>query len=242
MNKLKLNDKKILVISDLQIPFEHKDAYDFLEWLTEEVEPDLVVNVGDEVDQHTLSRYASDPDGLSGGDEHAAAVRALQRHYKLHPEVLLCTSNHTDRIYKRAFGAGIPRAYLKSIKEFLKAPKGWEWADEWWIDGIRFSHGDEAGGVVPHRTLLLAEMASVVIGHHHSNPGIEYISNGRQVVFGMNVGCLIDPAAYAFNYTKKNKFKPILGTGLIMGGVPTWVPMLLNSRGRWDSKNQKKIT
>lgn len=237
--RLKTNNNNILAISDLQIPFQHPDAYNFLEWLTEKVKPDLVVNVGDEVDQHGLSRYHHDPDGKSAGEELEESKQILQSFFALHPEVLCCTSNHTDRVFKKAFEAGIPKGYLRSIREFLAAPEGWEWKDEWWIDNIRFSHGDEVGGQVPHRTLALAVMSSVVIGHHHSVPGIEFLANGQQMIFGMNTGCLIDPQAYAFHYTKKHKYKPIIGTGLILHGIPKWVPMILNHRGRWDSKLQR---
>lgn len=226
----------------MQIPFEHKDAYDFIEWLTESIAPDEIVYVGDEVDQHALSRYDHDPDGLTAGEELTKAKSRLKAFYALHPKARCCTSNHTDRVFKKAFGAGIPQGYLKSIKEFLGAPKGWEWRDEWWIDSIRFSHGDEVGGQVPHRTLALAVMASCVIGHHHSTPGIQYIANGKQCIFGMNVGSLIDVNQYAFHYTKKQKHQPVLGTGVIIHGVPHYIPMITTKNGRWDWKAQRVMS
>jgi len=42
----------------------------------------------------------------------------------------------------------------------------------------------------------------------------------------MVVGSLINPEAYASEYGKKNKFKPVLGTGVgINGGkTPIWLP------------------
>lgn len=239
--KLRTNDKNILAVSDLQIPFEHPDAYAFIEWLTEEYEPDEVVYVGDEVDQHALSRYDHDPDGITAGEELEESIERLKKYYALHPEAKCCTSNHTDRVFKKAFSAGIPRGYLKSIREFLQAPEGWEWRDEWRIDGIRFSHGDEVGGQVPHRTLALAAMTSCVIGHHHSTPGVHFIANRTEAIFGMNVGCLIDVNAYAFHYTRKQKNQPVLGAGLILSGVPKFVPMITTKNGRWDWKNQKRL-
>jgi len=239
--KIRTNDRVILAVSDLQIPFEHEDAYAFVEYCTRRYKPTDVINVGDEVDQHALSRYAHDPDGMSAGDELAESKKRLAKFFELHPDVKACTSNHTDRIYKKAFEAGIPKAYLRSIKEFLGAPPGWNWADEWWIDGIRFSHGDEVGGQTPHKTLAIAVSASCVIGHHHAYPGVDYVANAQRAIWGLNTGCLIDPTAYAFHYTKKTKHKPILGLGLVDHGIPRFIPLITNSRGRWDLKAQKSV-
>ena len=44
------NDLNVLVIPDMQIPFEHPDALAFVSAVRAEIQPDVVVNVGDEVD------------------------------------------------------------------------------------------------------------------------------------------------------------------------------------------------
>jgi hypothetical protein len=53
------------------------------------------------------------------------------------------------------------------------------------------------------------------------------------MIFGMNVGCLVDMKTVAFKYAKKFKFKPTLGLGVITEGVPQFIPMLLTKSGRW---------
>lgn len=231
--RLATNKDRILVIPDLQAPFQHRDALAFLEHLADELDPTLVVSIGDEVDQHALSRYPSNPDGHSAGKEHELANKFMQKLYARFPSALACYSNHSDRIFRKAFEAGIPRAYLKSIKEFMGAPAGWEWRAEWRVHDIIFTHGDSAKGGQPHKLLAQSNLCSTVIGHHHSCPGVAYLANESKAIFGMNVGCLVDPEAYAFHYTRYNRYKPVLGAGAVVHGQPQFFPMVLNHRGRW---------
>ena len=72
-----------------------------------------------------------------------------------------------------------------------------------------------------------------MIGHIHSHAGIMYAANKSSLWWGFNVGCLVDNSAYAFKYGRTMKYKPILGAGIIQEGVPRFVPMVLNSLGRW---------
>ena len=224
---------RVLVVPDLQIPFEHPDSIPFLKWCRKKYSPDLVVNVGDEVDMHALSEYDADPDGFSAGHELERSIEHLQEHYELFPKVLVCTSNHTARPFRKAYRHGIPSAYLRSYSEFLKAPKGWQWADKHEIDGIRYEHGEGQSGPLGALKAALANMQSTVIGHLHSHAGILYSANEKHLVYGFNVGSLIDRHAYAFRYGRVIKSKPIIGVGLVDKGVPTYIPMLLDSKGRW---------
>jgi hypothetical protein len=224
---------RVLVISDLQIPFEHQDTIPFLKWLKKKYSPDVVVNVGDEIDCHALGDWDHDPDGMTAGEELTKSIEHLQEHYHLFPDVKVCTSNHTARPYRRAFKFGIPSAFLKSYGEFLKAPKGWVWADSHEIDDIRYEHGEGQSGPLGALKAALANMQSTVIGHLHSDAGILYSANEKYLVYGFNVGSLIDRYAYAFAYGKKIKRKPIIGCGIVDKGIPTFIPMLLDQKGRW---------
>jgi hypothetical protein len=224
------------VIPDLQAPFHHKSSIPFLLAVADRYQPTKVVSIGDEVDQHALSRYPHDPDGLSAGAEYKQATRFMRELYDCFPEVRACYSNHTDRIFRKAFEAGIPRAYLRSIREFMGAPDTWEWRSEWRICDIIFTHGDSAKGTQPHKLLAQSNLCSTVIGHHHSTPGTAYIANRSKVIFGMNVGCLIDRDAYAFHYTKYNRYQPVLGCGVVMHGVPQFIPMQTDAKGRWTGR------
>lgn len=224
---------RVLAISDTQEPFAHRDAVAFLTWVKKKYSPDLVVHVGDEVDFHALGDWDHDPDGYSAGHELQVALEHMQEYYDLFPKVMACTSNHTARPLRKAFKAGIPAAFLRDYKEFLDAPKGWEWKDRHVIDGVVYEHGEGFSGYNGALNCALKNGAPTVIGHIHSHAGILYSANEKEILYGFNVGCLIDRHKYAFQYGKNLRHKPLLGVGIIDKSVPTWVPMLLGANGRW---------
>lgn len=231
--KLKTNNSTVLVIPDLQIPYHHRDAFKFLEAVADLYGPSDVVCIGDEVDQYMLSAYDHSPNADSAGREYDRTVDCMQELYELFPEVMACTSNHTSRVLKKASRAGIPSQYMKSIKEFMQAPKGWNWNDNWNIADVIYEHGDAVGGLVPHRLAAIANRRSTVIGHHHSSSGIHYVANNDEMIFGMNVGCLVDMNSVAFAYSKIHKTKSTLSCGIVEKGVPHVLPFIINSKGRW---------
>jgi len=62
-------NKRVLVISDMHIPFHHKDSFAFLEAIKKEYKPDFVINIGDLLDFHAINMHTHDPDLYSAGDE-----------------------------------------------------------------------------------------------------------------------------------------------------------------------------
>jgi len=243
MKKSKYN---VLAIADTQAPFEHQDYLKFLVAVGVKYgilrrpgkleKNGLVIHAGDEQDQHTLGSFDPDPDGMSGGEELTAAQRSLMPYFEAFPDVKVCISNHTDRIFRKAFRHGIPRGYLKDYREFLKAPKGWEWQDKWTVDGVRYIHGEGYSGQLGALNAAKDAMKPTVIGHLHSDAGIQFWANEDQLLWGMNVGCGIDKSKYAFHYGKKLRRKPILSCGVILKGQPLLIPMWLDRRGRWTGK------
>lgn len=226
----------MMSIPDLHVPFHHRDAFSFLRAVKRKYKPKIIINQGDMEDWHSISMHDNDPDGFSPGHELIELRKKLKPLMKMFPKMKICTSNHGSLPFRKAFKFGLPKELIKSYCEILDAPKGWEWADYWEIDGIIFEHGDPFSG--QNAALKAAEqnMQSTVIGHVHSFAGIQYSANSRHLIFGFNVGCLIDKDAYAFAYAKKIKRKPILGCGIIIDGVPTFIPMKLDKKGRWTGK------
>ena len=223
----------ILVIPDLQIPFQHKNALRFLKRVHREYACTKVVCVGDEWDQCALSRYPKDPDGLSAGDERQRAVRASAGFYEAFPDVLVCESNHRERLYKRAQEAGIPRDYIKDTHSYMGAPDGWQWATQWRIDGLVFEHGHRANsGPSAGEKLIDANHASTIYGHHHNCPGVTYRQVNNRTLFAMNVGSLIDVNSYAMSYTRDHRKLPVMSCGVIIDGEPHVVPMIKDGRKR----------
>lgn len=231
-----MKHETVLAISDLQVPFQHEDAYTFLKAVAYGYQPTQVICIGDEVDFHALSDYDPDPDGFSAGHELQRAIDKLAPLYEMFPAVKSCISNHTMRPFRRAYKFGIPRALMRDYGEFLQAPKGWEWKNYHIIDGVRYEHGHELGGGQGKTCTANAPLKngrSTVFGHFHANAGIHYTATPEHLLFGFNVGCLIDYKSYAFAYAHGMKSKPVLGCGIVDEGIPTFIPMLLNKKGRW---------
>ena len=60
---------KVLLISDLHIPFHHPDSFGFLKALKKKYSPDFILNGGDETDCSAISFHDSNPDMDPVGEE-----------------------------------------------------------------------------------------------------------------------------------------------------------------------------
>ena len=99
-----------------------------------------------------------------------------------------------------------------------------------------FEHGEHVSGSGAALNAAKQNRINTVIGHQHSFGGVSYIDNFDSTLWGMNTGCMIDTTRYAFNYAKKFRNKPTLGTGVIVDGVPHFIPIRLDGRGKWIGK------
>lgn len=234
MKTKKQHKEIVLAVPDIHAPFQHPGTLDFLADLMREWKPTRIVNLGDEIDACALSFHDTDPDGMNAGQEHREALKFMRQLYKVMPKVDVCTSNHTARPFRRAFKFGIPTLFLKQYHEFMEAPPGWTWADHHEIDGVRYEHGEGFSGADAHVKAMTKNRQSVVIGHVHSYAGVSYSATAKDMLFGMNAGCLIDNNAYAFAYGKKFPNKPILGAGIVVEGHHAlFIPM---NRGNKNDK------
>ena len=113
--------------------------------------------------------------------------------------------------------------------------KGWKFSDEVVIDGIAYMHGDQqgAGGQQAAINRVKLRGRSVVAGHLHTQACIVYHATKEALMFGMQVGCLIDHKELAFAYAKNALRKPILSVGIVDKGIPMIIPMLLDEKGNW---------
>ena len=231
-----MKNSKVLVISDLHIPYHHKDSFNFLKEIKKEFKPDKIVNIGDSLDQHALSFHDSSPDLYSAGHELQKAKEYIKELEDIFPEVIEVDSNHSSLIYRRALKHGLPRAYLKDYGDFLETKK-WKWVDDLTLtlsNGQRcfFTHGRSADILKVSQTMGM----SAVQGHYHTKLLISWWANPDNLFFAMNVGCLINQKNMAFNYARNFKTRFILGCGIIINGFPRLLPMVLDNSGSWIKK------
>lgn len=195
-----------------------------------------MVCIGDEIDGHAWSYHESELDSDGPDREFELALCEIKKLYKIFPECHLLHSNHGSLHERKAKSGKIPSAFIRSYKETFRAPVDWHWHPELKItmnngEDLLCHHGMGANAF----TNALDLGVSMVQGHHHGR--LEAMQKfcpflGKNI-FGMTVGCGINPKAYAFRYGVNHSKRPKLGCGLILNSAPIPVPMVLNKTGRW---------
>ena len=230
--------KRILVISDMHLPYQHKDAIRFLTEIKKEFKPDFVVNIGDLLDFHAINMHTHDPDLYSAGMELDSSKEYIKQIEDVFPNVTEVDSNNSSLVYRRALKYGMSKQFLKPYGDFLGTKK-WKWVDDLTLtmsNGQRcfFTHGRSADILKVSQTMGM----SAVQGHYHTKFLISYWANPDHLFFAMNVGCLINQKSMAFNYARNFKTRFILGCGIIINGVPRLLPMVINDKGNWINQIQ----
>jgi len=224
----KHDNSRILFISDMHLPYGHPNTLPFLKMLKERYEPTRVICLGDELDHSGLSFHDSDPDLFSAGHELEKALPIIKELEGMFPKMDLIDSNHGSMVYRKAKHHGVPRRYIKSYNEVLGVGEDWVWHMDLVLDlpdgqKVYVHHGKTSEAI---KTSQLMGM-SHVCGHYHESFGIKYWSTPMGLYFGMNTGCLIDDKSLAYAYNKVNTKRPIIGTGLIIDGIPVLEAMPL---------------
>jgi len=230
-------NKSVLLISDQHAPYHHQDTLAFLKAIKEEIQPDRVINLGDETDQHAWSFHSSEPDLLSPGNELKAAKKYITELHSIFPVMDLVESNHGSLFFRKALANGLPYDLFKPYNQLWGVGDSWLWHFDLSIklpngQSCYFHHGKNADVT----KLSKAMSMNAIQGHYHEKFKIEYWRNPSQTYWGMQTGCLIDHKSMAFAYNKNNLHRPILGTGVIVDSRPALVPMELTKSGKWDKK------
>lgn len=218
----------VLAIADTHFPFVRKGYLEHCLDIQEKYKCGTVVLIGDEVDNCAISQWEKDPDGFSAGTEAELAQAMMKEWYKAFPNVKVCIGNHTSRPFRLARANGMPKKFVKSYEEAWEAPKGWQWAENWEIDGVLYTHGTGFSGANAAIRIATRYRQNVVIGHIHSEAGIQYNASKIDLIWGMQLGGAIDDNSYAAYYAKDQLKKSIVGCGVVIGGaLPIYEPMRL---------------
>lgn len=219
----------VLCISDLHIPYQHKKAFDHCRRVRDKYKCSVVVNLGDIVDNHSISYHEKEPDYACVGKELDEAYKELVRWKTEFPTVFCCFGNHDSLLKRKAKTHGLSGRMIKSLNEIYDLPKSWRFSDSWVKDDVRYCHGIEVGGKYGFVGMAEANMMSTVTGHLHASSGVHFISSPIKLIYGMGAGCLLDKDSFAMAYGKHFKRKPILGCSVVLneGRLPIFEPLAL---------------
>lgn len=203
----KFKGKRILVISDIHIPYHNVEALNLALEYGKQKKADSIVILGDFLDMYQISRFSRSPENPSVAEEVKLGVQVLKYIRKKFPnvEMTFVEGNHDLRMsnYVQANSElfGLEAIKLENLlklkdfgityineKRFLKAGK------------LILAHGHElglsTGGVNPSRTVLLKTFSNVLFGHFHKTS--EYITSklDGEMLGCWSIGHLSDPSPY----------------------------------------------
>lgn len=228
------DNSRVLLISDMHLPYHHEDTFRFLQYLKDKYDPTRVICLGDEVDGSQLSYHEKDPDMINAGAELEESIKGIKKLHKMFPEMDILESNHGSLVWRKAKTHGIPRAYIKSYNEVLGVGDGWKWHYDMTIDLPNGTKCYLHHGKVADATKLSQQMGMCAVqGHYHEKFKVEYWGNPTGLYWALQIGCLIDDNSLAFAYNNANLKRPVIGTGLIIDGLPVLEPMVLDKEGKW---------
>lgn len=237
--------KRIVVLSDMQIPYHDKKAVKSVLSFVKDYQPDELFCVGDEADSPEPSRWNKGSAGEFAGTLQAGLdlTASIMKDFK---EAIgdkpfnTMRSNHGDRVqhyvnrYAPALSSLRELEYAKLLhyreNEITYHDKLWQFSPGWIL-----AHGDEgnlnktAGGTA----LALARKtnASVVCGHTH-RIGIQHEHQGyngkiQNRLYGVEVGHLMDLSKASYLNTGSANWQQGIGILYIDKGkvFPTVVPI-----------------
>jgi len=222
----------VQVISDLQAPFQHPKALDHIKRVRDRHRPDKFVVIGDSADMQFL-KYLGINSPHTARQQHEMALEFHHKLYKEIPEAMVCKCNHVyDRVMQVASSASIPDFLLKTPREFLEMPIGWQVAEKWEIDNVVYEHGHHGiGGKYAYLNAINKHHKSIVFGHH-AILAVRYIEVQGQKKFGCCVGALCTDSndirmGYGLDYAKRYSGEMPRGSAVIHGGTHCYLEPLI---------------
>ncbi|MDG9711133.1 hypothetical protein [Streptomyces sp. DH10] len=240
--------KRIVVLSDMQIPYHDKRAVKNVLTFIKDWKPDGVASVGDDLDFPMISRWTRGMAGEYAGDmqSHVQQGRAFYRRVRdVHDGPIdVMRSNHTDRPmnYLRQYAPGFMGYEALTFPAMMQFEQlGVTYHEEPWeiAPGWLLAHGDEGGqNRTPGGTALgLARRwgYSVVCGHTHKL-GLQHdhdVVNGRitRHRYGFEVGNLMNMKEAGYLKAGSANWNQGFGLLLVDGRRVTPVPVVIHPNG-----------
>jgi len=242
-----LTKQRLLVVSDLQVPYHSESAVSALMKLVKREKFDRVLVVGDELDMQAQSKWAKGTHLEYEGQLDKDRTTCQNILWELGPAwgipMDITRSNHTDRLYHTLLrGApslvGLPELEYDKFMDFASMGIKFHKKPLEFLKNYYLVHGDEGSmNSNPGGTALgLARKfgASVLCGHTH-RLGLQAYSSGLkgqyETLWGFEVGNLMDKRKAS--YLKAGAANWQMGFGIIEvhGKAVTNIPVPVNPDG-----------
>lgn len=228
---------QLLVLGDLHAPYHHRDAFAFMQALRDEFEPDEVVHIGDEIDWASQNYHEKVPGIPNPVEEFRLVRKEMAKLHDLFPEMVVIHSNHGNLPSRKAQTIGFPPEFLRSKNDLYGLPDDWEHRFDYTVklpkgESVYICHG-RTGNVV---NLSKNIGNNAIQGHYHSKMGVTFYGTPERLMWGAQTGCLVDKDSLAMAYGKNSAALPLLGSLVVLDGVPIVIPMRLKKSGRWDGR------
>lgn len=230
--------KRIVLVPDLQVPYQDMRAVEALAQFIEDSKPDQVACVGDLIDMPQISQWTKGTAGEHTRDLHKHRNQAIEVIDMLKINVI-SRANHEDRLYKSIASRlpGLMDLPELQIEEFLGlnergivyAKEPYRLAPNWYLlHGDESSQSSKSGMTAANLSNRLS--VSVAIGHTHKLGLIptSHMIGGKihRTDWGFEVGCILDFKSVGFRYMKgMANWTPGFGMLLVEGKSVTPVPV-----------------
>jgi len=215
---------RVLVIGDTHCPAMHPGYIRFLKRIHRKYDCNRVVHIGDAVDWNAISFHEKDPSMPCPEEEYKLAKKQMKQLHAAFPKLDYMVGNHSDLPARKARVIGLPESVIVPFKELWDV---WSWVihprySDLIIDRLMYRHGDKGKGGQRIAAFANAkeQHCSLVQGHLHAQFGIEFTANHERAIWGMQVGCGVQPGHPNMKYSKVYSARPILGCGVVIDGEP----------------------
>tara|TARA_Y100000310_G_scaffold75313_1_gene71605 strand:- start:469 stop:1371 length:903 start_codon:yes stop_codon:yes gene_type:complete len=218
------DNRPIAIHPDIHAPYNHPDTIEFLLWVSEWREcQERVVNVGDLMDFHSMSRFVSEVDASNPVDEYEKALSFVEEYSQAFPEGDMVLGNHDLIPQRQMKELGLLPSMLRADNELYGLSEAWDIhplyhvikPDSW---NVLVEHGIGSGGRYGCANTAKEKRCSYVQGHTHSAAAVIYSTNHESTIFGMNVGACVDTGSLAQRYGKYMTKKAVTACGVVYGG------------------------
>jgi len=219
---------KIFVFGDIHFPFHHKKA---LKWALGELKkekPDVVIQIGDLLDQYVFSRFTRSPSFITPQEEMTRGLKEAKKFWgdvrgRVHNAKLFqVLGNHDMRLRKRIMETLPELESVFSAQSLYKFDSVHTLRDdrtELTINDITIIHG-HLSKLGDHQKKFGSK---VIVGHSHTG-GVVYSKHKKGIIWELNAGYLADEAQLPLNYGPTRMKEWTLGYGLVDSKGPRFVP------------------